>query len=105
MTRADILGCASLATAEVKLPDGKTASVRELNAGERGEVIRLFKENKNIAEIHARIIVMGAQDNGKAVFNEKDVSELLKLPGRVVQSLADRILELSAMGGDDSKKE
>lgn len=106
MSRADILGCASLASAVVSLPGGKTATVRELNAGERGEVIRLFKDQKNIAEIHARIIVMTATDkDGKAVFKEGDIPDLLKLPGRVVQSLADRALELSAMGGDDSKKE
>ena len=104
MSRADILGCATLATAEVTLPGGKTASVRELNAGERGEVIRLFKDNKNIAEIHARIIIMATVDGGKPAFSDKDVSELLKLPGRVVQMLADRILELSAMGSDEKKE-
>lgn len=106
MSRADILGCATLQNAEVKLPNGKTATVRELNAGERGEVIRMFRDTKNMAEIHARICVFACVDgNGKAVFSEKDVPDLLKLPGRVVQALADRALELSAMGGDEAKKE
>ena|SRR5690348_15752902 len=105
MSRADILGCATLERAEVSLPNGKAATVRELTAGERGEVVRLFRENKGIAEVHARIIVMATVDGDEPVFREKDVPELLKLPGRVVQKLADRILELSAMGESDPKKE
>lgn len=100
MSRADVLGCATLASAEVELPNGKRATVRELTAGERGEVIRLFKDQKNIAEIHARIVVFSVVDGDKQSFTEKDVPELLKLPGRVVQSLADKALELSAMGTD-----
>ena len=104
MSRADIFAH-PLVTAEVALPNGKKATVRELTAGERGEVIRLFREQKNIAEIHARIVVMSVTDGGKPVFTEKDVPDLLGLPGRVVQPLADRALELSAMDGGSEKKE
>lgn len=106
MSRANILGCSELATAEVKLPSGKAAIVRELTAGERGEVLRLFRETKNIAEIHARIVVMTVQDvDGKPSFKEGDTADILKLPGRVVQPIAERALELSAMGEGDSKNE
>lgn len=105
MSRADILGCSVLERAEVSLPNGKTATVRELTAGERGEVVKLFREQRGIAEIHARIIVMATVDGDEPVFREKDVPELLKLPGRVIQKLADKILELSAMGESDPKKE
>jgi hypothetical protein len=104
MSLADVLGPATLKSESVSV-NGREVTVRELNAGERGEVIRLFKDAKNIAEIHARIVVMAAQRDGQPAFKEKDVPELLKYPGGIIQKLADKALELSAMGGDDEKKE
>ena len=104
MSRADVMGC-EFNTAKVSLPGGKSATVRELSAGERGEFFKLSKDGANLAEIQAwlasRCVI---EVNGERAFSDADVPELMKRPGRVLQPLAEKILALSGLG-DDEKKE
>jgi hypothetical protein len=104
MSRAEVLGC-EFVTAKVSLPGGKSATVRELSAGERGKFFRLSKDAKDFAEIQAWLVawcVVG--DDGKRSFTDDDVASLMERPARVLQPIAEAVLKLSGLG-DDEKKE
>lgn len=105
MSRADILGC-EFVTATVALPGGRSATVRELTAGERWKFFELVKATKNLSEIQASLVAWGAVDaDGKQAFSDEDVPELIKRPPRVLQPLAEKVLELSGLQEGESKKE
>lgn len=105
MSRADILGC-EFATAKVALPSGKTATVRELSAGERWRFFELTKRTKDLAEIQATLVAMASlNEDGTQAFTDEDVPELIKRPPRVLQPLSEEVLRLSGLAEGESKKE
>ena len=105
MSRADILGC-EFVTAPVPLPGGKSATVRDLSAGERGKFFALSKETKDPTEMYAWLAAWGSiEANGERSFSDADVPELMKRPHRVLQPLAEKVLRLSGLAEDDAKKD
>jgi hypothetical protein len=103
MSRADILGC-EFVTKSVPLPGGKSATVRELSAGERGEFFDLTKRTKNLAEIQAWLVRWGSVNaDGSEAFTDADVPVLIKRPSRVLQPLSEEVLKLSGLAEDESK--
>lgn len=103
MSRADILGC-ELVTASVSLPNGKTATVRELSAGERWKFFELTRRTKDLAEIQATLVAWGSVDaDGKRSFADEDVPELMQHSPRVLTPLAEKVLELSGLAEGESK--
>ena len=105
MSRADVLGC-EFVTGEVALPNGKKATVRELSAGERGRFFALTKDIKDPTEMYAWLAAWGSiEADGSRSFADADVPELMQRPHRVLQPLAEKVLMLSGLAEDETKKD
>ena len=79
--------------------DGQKYDARELSAGQRKELFKMYKSEADPMETQAATIQMGF-----AAFKDKSIDEILDLPGTAFSSLADAIMMVSGLA-DDSEKE
>lgn len=106
--KQDFFAAAVSDTAAVKLPDGRTLTVRGLTGAEWDEYERacttegpdgkaVFKNDR------ARLVQFGTLDeHGGPLFDAADLPKLRTLSARFLRPLFDTIAELSTGGGDDA---
>ncbi len=76
-------------------------SIRELTAGQRGEIFSLTGSIKNPVETQCRIIMMSVVDEkGELIMSEGDLPKLMAMPSEVVNDLSSKILKLSGLADD-----
>jgi hypothetical protein len=78
-------------TVEVR---GETVTVRELTAGQRIELLEVFRENA--AAAMTQVCAMAAVEDGAPIFTAEEAEHL---PPDVVDAIASTALRLSGMGG------
>lgn len=75
---------------------GESVTVRELTAGQRVELLTMFRDNP--AQAMTLVCAMCAYDGGEPLFSREEAENL---PPDVVDAIANVALQLSGMGRDD----
>ncbi len=73
--------------------------LKEINARQRQELFKLFKDGTDPVEAQAHSIKMGCTQ-----FVDKTIDEIFEMPGTVFAKLAEEVMKLSGLG-DDSELE
>jgi hypothetical protein len=84
----------NLRHAEVEVR-GERVTVRELTAGQRAELLPLFKDNP--AKVFSLVCAMCAYDGDSLLFSRDEAESL---PPDVVDAIAGEALKLSGMGDE-----
>ena len=108
LTREQILTAALPASTPVECPElGGTVHVRCLTAGERNqwEASCIGADGKpTYANASAKLVALGATDEtGSRLFTFADVEVLAGKAAQAIERLADKIMELSGIGGNAEK--
>lgn len=98
MDKSKFFESVKLKTEPFELPTGEAIEFRELTAGQRQAVFQAYK-TEDAATAQAKLVVFGCGE-----FEEKDIKSLLGLPGDLLQSMAEVVMRLSGLSGDDPKK-
>jgi hypothetical protein len=109
LTREALLKATDLRRELVTLPGGRgEVWVRELTGTERDKVDILFTRldehikgqgKGGVPNIRAQLAAMACCDEaGNRLFTDRDVPELAKLPGAVLQAVLDAVSRLSGLG-------
>ena len=73
--------------------------LKEINARQRQQLFKLFKDETDPVEAQAHSIKMGC-----AQFKDKTIDEIFDMPGTVFAQLAEEVMKISGLG-DDSEAE
>lgn len=71
--------------------------VRELTAGQRGEMAKLSQNDTAPVELQCRVIVMAARDGDKALFSDDDLPRLMEMGAEVIDRISDEVLKISGL--------
>lgn len=82
----------------IKIGDDKF-EIKEINARQRQELFKLFKDETDPVEAQAHSIKMGC-----AQFADKTIDEIFDMPGTIFAQLAEEVMKISGLG-DDSDTE
>jgi hypothetical protein len=80
---------AKVKTKPFEMPNGDTITLRELTAGQRGELKDIAKDSKTS---NARTVIMGCD-----LFSDDDVDMLCNMSGSLLDKMVDEILSLSGL--------
>jgi len=97
MNKDDFFSAAVRMTKCVKV-NGIDVDIRELTARDRQQMRTATQEGKTPDEVSALIVRLGC-----AMFDDGDLDRLRDLPGGVLETLTDSILELSGLTGASRK--
>lgn len=78
---------------------GDKYEIKEINARQRQELFKLFKEETDPVEAQAHSIKMGCSQ-----FVDKSIDEIFEMPGTIFAQLAEEVMRVSGLGDDDSEK-
>ena len=105
MDRLEILAL-PLARREVEVPAwGGAITVREITAGERGQ-LEAYASNaedgatEHLALLRPRLVVMATLNGDGPMFEGGDVERLAEAPPEPIRVLSDAIMDLSGIGGE-----
>ena len=73
--------------------------IKEINARQRQELFKLFKDDTDPVEAQAHSIKMGCTQ-----FADKSIDEIFEMPGTIFAKLAEEVMKISGLG-DDSDAE
>ena len=73
--------------------------LKEINARQRQQLFKLFKDETDPVEAQAHSIKMGCTQ-----FADKTIDEIFEMPGTVFAKLAEEVMKISGLG-DDSEAE
>lgn len=73
--------------------------IKEINARQRQQLFKLFKDETDPVEAQAHSIKMGC-----AQFIDKTIDEIFEMPGSIFAQLAEEVMKISGLG-DDSDAE
>jgi 5'-3' exonuclease len=110
MLSVDQILNAPLATETVNIPKLKgDITIRELTGTERAAIELLSMDVKNNKELHKKIKPMVAaysivDENGDRMFTDKQIPDLAKLSGTVLDKIAGVAERLAGMGPEDIPK-
>lgn len=79
---------------------GEKYEIKEINARQRQELFKLFKDGTDPVEAQAHSIKMGC-----AAFKDKEIDEIFEMPGTIFSKLADEVMKISGLGDDSEKEE
>lgn len=85
-------------TKSIKIGSDKF-ELKEINARQRQQLFKLFKDETDPVEAQAHSIKMGC-----AQFVDKTIDEIFEMPGTVFAKLAEEVMKISGLG-DDSEAE
>ena len=85
-------------TKSVTIGDNKY-DIKEINARQRQELFKLFKDDTDPVEAQAHSIKMGCTQ-----FSSKTIDEIFEMPGTIFAKLAEEVMKISGLG-DDSDAE
>lgn len=95
MKKDTFFNAASLKIASIEVEGlSEPVVVRELTAGQRGEMAKLSQDGSSPVELQCRVIVMACIDPELSV---DDVPKLLGMGADVIDTLSDQILQLSGL--------
>ena len=108
LNKFDILKVRDLKKILVDVPElqeGGQVWIQEMDAAARDRFDEWVVNNKDRKGMRARIIIETAvDDDGKLMFSDLDIPDLLKKPSKLIIRLADAGMEISGMN-EDSKVE
>lgn len=79
--------------------DADKFEIKEINARQRQELFKLFKDETDPVEAQAHAIKMGCKQ-----FIDKSINEIFEMPGTIFAKLAEEVMAISGLG-DDSETE
>jgi len=80
--------------------DSEKFDIKEINARQRQELFKLFKDETDPVEAQAHAIKMGCSQ-----FQDMAIDEILDMPGTVFASLAEEVMNISGLGDKSEKDE
>lgn len=75
---------------------GDKYDIKEINARQRQQLFKLFKDETDPVEAQAHSIKMGCSQ-----FVDKTIDEIFEMPGTVFSKLADEVMKISGLGDDE----
>lgn len=99
LSRKAILATNDLKSEVVHVPEwGGDVEIREMTAGERAAFADLFAGDSVPTDSQARMVQMCAiDDEGERLFEESDIEALSAKSGSALQTLSQKVMELSGM--------
>jgi hypothetical protein len=93
-------------TAEIKLPDGDTVTIRALTAGQVDEYAKKHKGSEDEFAMLCGLIIAGTVDeHGKPMFTNDDIDAIKCLPIGDLKAMGEGVARISAIiPAEDSKK-
>jgi len=79
--------------------NGEDFTVFEMSARQRQSMFKFYKDELDPVEIQANAIKMGC-----AEFRDKEIKDILDLPGKAFSDIADAVIAISGLA-DDSEKD
>lgn len=100
LSKAEFFALGACKVVEHKiLGDGDVIKLRELTAGQQGEVVRLVRNKIDPAELQCRVIIMSALNGEGPMFTEADLPSLMAMKGDVINDIGSAAMSLSSLSG------
>ena len=98
MRKDDFFSAVPLKTTSVPIEGiPEPVEIRELTAGQRGEMAKLSQDGTSPVELQCHVIVMAARDGKSAMFAAEDIPQLMEMGAEVIDRLSEEILKLSGL--------